>query len=190
MRLLTANCALERYGRFRSEPGTTSTLAAAARRTLAPLVARGGHARRRGGRHRPSLDERAARRKHWGRMAAREWERESSPAGADHCRPWLVRLDGVPVLLEIYRPAATCSAKLRGGPADLGCTSPSVSVSLGQARHPGAARRGPRLFAADPDCGRGSAIRGRPHRRPQAFAAAGFSLQSEIDLPHKRRVMA
>jgi len=121
-----------------------------------------------------------------------EWAAEiAAQMKADHCRPWLVRLDGVPVAyVEIYRVAADIIAD--ACPVDDGDLGVHIAIGV---RHRTGKGLGTRvlhtvalgLFAADPTCRRvlGDPEAGHAAAR-RAFSAAGFALLDEVDLPHKR----
>lgn len=112
----------------------------------------------------------------------------------DHSRPWLVSRHGRPLAyIEVYRPARdVVSRTYRAGAHDLG-----VHLAIGAVADTGrglgtALLRavGDGLFAADPSCPQLVADPAADHvvaRR--AFAAAGFELLGEVDLPHKRAAL-
>jgi RimJ/RimL family protein N-acetyltransferase len=121
-----------------------------------------------------------------------EWAAEIvAQLAADHCRPWLVRLDGVPVAyVEIYRVAADIIADVC--PVDDGDLGVHIAIGV---RHRTGKGLGTRvlhtvalaLFAADPSCRRVLGDPGAGHTAARrAFSAAGFALLDEVDLPHKR----
>jgi RimJ/RimL family protein N-acetyltransferase len=130
---------------------------------------------------------------HWGQdWPLDEWTAEvAAQLAADHCRPWLIRLDGVPVAyVEVYRVAADVLAG--GCVVDDGDLGVHIAIGIRHRTGQGLGRRVLRtvaqgLFAADPTCGR---VLGDPQvdhtAARRAFAAAGFDLLAEVDLPHKR----
>jgi RimJ/RimL family protein N-acetyltransferase len=112
----------------------------------------------------------------------------------DHSRPWTVWLDGEPVAyVEVYRVARDVVAPhLAAGPHDLG-----VHLAIGDGAHTGrglgrevlrAVSDG--LGVADRACRRIVGDPAADHRvARRAFAAAGFTLVAEVDLPHKRAAL-
>jgi RimJ/RimL family protein N-acetyltransferase len=129
----------------------------------------------------------------WGQnWSLEEWADEiAAQLAADHCRPWLVRLDGVPIAyVEIYRVAADVIAD--ACPVDDGDLGVHIAIGVRHRTGKGLGTRvlhtvAQALFAADPSCRRvlGDPEAGHAAAR-RAFSAAGFAVLDEVDLPHMR----